>query len=145
MIAFALVVGSAALLWTTSAEVHEVAAKLAAEPPISDADIVVRALMDVTYPPEALIKRVEGAVVLRAHLDDGGGVESVEPISGHELLVRVAVDNLKTWRFAPNTRNQAIVIYDFRIDGSCSGVHSYYRLLKPNLLSVLSCRPMMEG
>lgn len=52
------------------------------------------------YPPLAAQARVEGIVKLSFRLEAGAAEPTnVEVVSGHPLLKRAALENVKTWRF----------------------------------------------
>ena len=49
--------------------------------------------------------RVQGTVVLQAILGKDGRVQDLKVLSGHPLLVRAAMDAVKTWRYQPTLLN----------------------------------------
>jgi len=53
------------------------------------------------YPAEAKRTRIEGAVVLRAALDEAGKVKSVAVVNGNPLLATAAVAAVRQWRYSP--------------------------------------------
>jgi protein TonB len=57
------------------------------------------------YPPLARIARIQGTVVLQAIIGKDGAVQNLKVLSGHPLLVRAAVDAVKTWRYQPTLLN----------------------------------------
>lgn len=57
------------------------------------------------YPPEAKRQRIDGAVLLQINIDKNGNVSEVEPISGHPLLIRAAIDAVKQWKYKPYLLN----------------------------------------
>ena len=57
------------------------------------------------YPPLAVMARVQGTVVLQAILGKDGRVQDLKVLSGHPLLVRAAMDAVKTWRYQPTQLN----------------------------------------
>jgi len=65
------------------------------------------------YTEEARAARVQGVVILRAIIDDGGQVVDVQVIKGLPLgMSEQTVDTVKTWRFDPATRNgQPVPVY----------------------------------
>jgi periplasmic protein TonB len=48
---------------------------------------------------------IAGAVHLRVTIARDGTVRSVQPVSGHPLLVDAAIEAVKTWRYKPTTMN----------------------------------------
>jgi len=84
------------------------------------------ALDDVTYPPEALKRRVGGKVTLAAAVTRGGCIRHIQvvkteatPRDGENLLANAAVRNLSTWRAEPGSRQEALQItYSYVIDDS---------------------------
>jgi protein TonB len=57
--------------------------------------------VDPTYPPEARVQRVEGAVILDALVGEDGNVREVTITSGPPLLARAAAQAVKRWRYQP--------------------------------------------
>jgi len=57
------------------------------------------------YPPLARMARIQGTVVLQAIIGKDGTVQDLKVLSGHPLLVRAAVDAVKTWRYQPTLLN----------------------------------------
>ena len=53
------------------------------------------------YPPLAMMARIQGTVVLQAIIGTDGTVKDLKVLSGHPLLVRAALDAVKTWRYQP--------------------------------------------
>jgi periplasmic protein TonB len=53
------------------------------------------------YPPLAVQIRLEGTVRLRATIDRGGKISSLEAVSGHPLLVEAALEAVRQWRYRP--------------------------------------------
>ena len=51
------------------------------------------------YPAEAKEKHIQGDVLLKMTINTKGDVESLEPISGHPLLVNAAMDAVKQWKY----------------------------------------------
>jgi len=67
--------------------------------------------VEPSYPPQARMARVDGAVSLRATVGTDGKVKEVRVISGHPLLVRAAVDAVRQWRYKPyQLNNQPVVV-----------------------------------
>ena len=57
------------------------------------------------YPPLATMARVQGTVVLQAIIGTDGTIKDLKVLSGHPLLVRAALDAVKTWRYQPTLLN----------------------------------------
>jgi protein TonB len=57
------------------------------------------------YPNLAMIARVQGTVVLQAIIGRDGTVKELKVASGHPLLIKAAVDAVKTWRYQPMLLN----------------------------------------
>jgi protein TonB len=60
--------------------------------------------------------RISGTVRLHAIISKSGGVQQLEVISGHPLLVQAALDAVKQWRYRPTTLNGEPVEVDTTID-----------------------------
>jgi hypothetical protein len=57
--------------------------------------------VEPVYPPIAKAARVQGTVVLEAVIGKDGLVESLQVISGPQLLQQAAIDAVKQWRYQP--------------------------------------------
>lgn len=57
------------------------------------------------YPPDARRLRIEGAVVLRAAIDEAGHVKSVALVNGNPMLANAAIAAVRQWRYAPSELN----------------------------------------
>ncbi len=57
------------------------------------------------YPAPARQVRVQGRVVLRAIISREGGIENLQVLSGHPMLVQAAVDAVRQWRYRPYVLN----------------------------------------
>jgi TonB family protein len=55
------------------------------------------------YPEQALAQKVQGPVVLDAHIGSDGVVKEIKVVSGDSLLVQAAIAAVKQWRFKPQT------------------------------------------
>ena len=53
------------------------------------------------YPQLAVIAHVQGTVVLEAIIGKDGTIQDLQVLRGHPLLVRAALDAVKTWRYQP--------------------------------------------
>ena len=68
------------------------------------------------YPPLARQTRISGTVRLHAIIGKNGGVEQLEVMSGHPLLVQAALDAVRQWRYQPTQLNGEPVEVDTTID-----------------------------
>ena len=59
--------------------------------------------VDVVYPPQALVARVFGTVIVEVSIDENGTVSSARAVSGHPLLQGAAVDAARGWTFKATT------------------------------------------
>jgi|SRR5581483_6130749 len=92
------------------------------------------------YPPLARAARIQGTVVVRVILEDAGTVKEAEPISGAELLIPDCLTNVKKWRFRPNPRKTAVIVYEFRMPGGeCNSVSGLFMFRGPNLATIIGC------
>jgi TonB family protein len=62
-----------------------------------------------SYPPEAERQHVDGTVLLHINIDKNGNVSTVEPVTGHPLLIPVAIGAVKQWKYKPYLLNQTPV------------------------------------
>ncbi len=53
------------------------------------------------YPAAAKQLKMEGVVELKVVIDESGGVERVDIVSGNPVLTRTAAAAVKQWKFAP--------------------------------------------
>jgi TonB family protein len=61
--------------------------------------------VEPVYPADARRLRIEGAVVLRAALDEAGKVKSVAVVNGNPMLANAAMAAVRQWRYAPSELN----------------------------------------
>src|SRR5215470_1409201 len=61
--------------------------------------------VDPKYPAQALLRRIEGAVIVDAVIAKEGRLHDVKAVSGNAYLTQAAVDALKQWRYEPYTLN----------------------------------------
>jgi TonB family protein len=54
-----------------------------------------------SYPDDAKEERIEGTVLLHAVIGEDGSVQSVQPVSGPQLLVGAALTAIREWRYGP--------------------------------------------
>ncbi len=57
------------------------------------------------YPPLARQARVQGTVVLAATISRDGTIQNLTVSSGHQMLVRAAMDAVRQWRYRPYLLN----------------------------------------
>jgi protein TonB len=57
------------------------------------------------YPPLAMMAHIQGTVVLQAIIGKDGTIQDLKVISGHPLLVRAALDAVRTWRYQATLLN----------------------------------------
>jgi protein TonB len=57
------------------------------------------------YPPMAILARVQGTVVLQAIIGRDGTVQDLKVLSGPALLIRAAMEAVRTWRYQPTLLN----------------------------------------
>jgi TonB family protein len=71
------------------------------------------------YPPLAEQARVEGTVKVGITVDETGAVAKATGMSGQPMLLAAALENVKTWRFAPIKGKSSVFVitYEFRIEG----------------------------
>lgn len=85
----------------------------------TDVDNVPRLLKNVppTYPPQAVINRWEGTVMLRLHVAANGSVTNLEVLSssGHHILDVAAIRSVRNWRFVPAKRGGRAVAATVRL------------------------------
>jgi len=61
--------------------------------------------VEPVYPPMARMARVQGAVVLEAVISKTGTMQNLRLISGHPMLVPVAIEAVSQWRYKPYLLN----------------------------------------
>lgn len=59
--------------------------------------------VNAIYPEEAKQLRVQGIVMLEAHINEAGEVWALRPHRGHPLLVPAAIDAVQQWRYSETT------------------------------------------
>ncbi len=57
------------------------------------------------YPPLAKMARIQGTVRLEAVMSRDGTIEDLKVLSGHPLLVKVALEAVSRWRYQPTLLN----------------------------------------
>ncbi|MGA2004753.1 MAG: TonB family protein [Terriglobales bacterium] len=73
--------------------------------PVALSEQAERALLvqsvDATYPPEALVQKLGGSVILQAIIGREGNVEDLKIVRGNFLLAKAAIAAVRQWRFQP--------------------------------------------
>ena len=67
------------------------------------------------YPSVARGVGIQGDVVLHAIIDREGRIAELQVVAGHPLLVRAALDAVRTWRYRPTLLNGEPVEVDTTI------------------------------
>jgi TonB family protein len=112
------------------------------DPAVDDKDTKVVSFEELIYPPLARSARMQGVVVVQVKLDRQGKVTDAVGVSGSELLMLGALENVKKWQFEPNSRKNAIVVYNFKIlEGRCKSDSRLFVLQGANLATVMTCPP----
>jgi TonB family protein len=116
----------------------------AAEPPLDDRIVRLRSFVDLEYPRLARSVAMQGVVVVKATLDDEGNVIDVAGISGALPLLEAVLPNARQWKFEPNARKSAVIVYAFQVDqnGVChDNARSLFRLQHFNYATITACTP----
>jgi len=101
------------------------------------------------YPVLARTAKITGKVEVQVVTDADGKVMSAQVKSGHPLLSRAVLDNVKTWRFAG--ASERTITYEFKIEERKENVFDdYYRYGKiifqpPNSVVVIFPPPIVEN
>jgi Gram-negative bacterial TonB protein C-terminal len=115
------------------------------EPSVSDKDIKIVHFEELNYPTFARAAHIEGVVVVRVILDDRGGVVKALAISGKDPLIPDCIANAKKWKFQPNSRKMAVIVYNFTLPtGSCGSVTSLFMVQGTNLVTITGCPAPVE-
>lgn len=115
------------------------------DPTILDEDTVVLSFRQLRYPAIARTARIQGVVVIRVSLDDGGKVMGARAVSGAEPLVADCLTNAKEWRFRPNSERAAVVVYNFRLtDAISKSGCDHFMLEPPNFVTITTCPVMLK-
>ncbi len=105
----------------------------------------LRKFETLDYPLLAKQARVEGVVVIQAHLDALGNVKSAVPLSGSKYLIPASVANAKKWQFETEQNNSTLLIYEFRFEGVCKRPCSTLFVIRPpNHAVILTGSPLVE-
>ena len=71
--------------------------------------------VDPVYPAEALLQRIQGSVVVEAHIAADGTVRDVQVVSGEPLLAQASSDAVKQWKFKSHSVNGQATEMETRI------------------------------
>lgn len=106
---------------------------------IYDGDIKVVDMQELKYP--SFVAGGQGLVVVRVTLDNQGHVADATALSGPLILIRPSIENVKKWRFEPNSEKAAIIVYEFRVEGYCTfGTWSSQMIFyPPNFAVITAC------
>lgn len=112
---------------------------------ILDKDIRVVDFVPFDYPTLARTALVQGIVVVRAKLDDKGGVVDATAVSGAEILIQTCLQNARKWRFQPNPKKEVVIVYNFRItDAVSKPTCDHFVVEPPNFVTITSCAPQIQ-
>jgi TonB family protein len=86
---------------------------------------VQRLVAMAKYPILARMAFIQGAVELRCSISPGGRAADCKVNSGHPLLCRAAIENIRLWTFRRTTESaeppkDVTVVYTFELTG-CAG------------------------
>jgi TonB family protein len=109
------------------------------EAPIDDKDITIVHFEKLNYPALARQARISGVVVVRVFLDGKGNVVKAVAISGKESLIKDSLTNVEEWKFQPNSRNMAVVVYRFTTDLAACAPDFRFFMLEGNVATVTAC------
>jgi TonB family protein len=116
-------------------------------------------VVSLHYPCLALKSRIQGTVRVQCAIGKDGLCSEVKPISGHPLLLKDALDNLKKWRYSPSAIStqklrSALVQYRFVIGPASKYVYEPDVVVtfdSPNTVTVvappdsrISCRTELD-
>lgn len=77
--------------------------------------------VDATYPPQGLMNRIQGNVILQVLIDKAGHVAKMKAIMGHPLFIQPSMDAVKQWEYQPFLLNgeavevETAVVVKFRM------------------------------
>jgi len=112
---------------------------------VQDEEMTVAHFEDMRYPPLARVARSQGVVVVKVTLDKEGNVVTSTAISGAKYLIPDCLENAKKWRFRPNARNIAVIVYSFRLSqGLCNTLTSQFNFWGPNFASISTCEQPVQ-
>jgi TonB family protein len=106
---------------------------------IRDNETALLRFAELEYPKRASQARIHGIVVVRTKLDDSGNVDSATALSGAELLIPECLDNAKKWRFRPNPKKAAVIVYNFELSPALKPGCSSFVVEPPNFATITTC------
>jgi len=109
----------------------------AEETPIKESDLAYHEYAE--YSRFAVDAGIQGAVQLRV-TTDGYSVTKIDAESGNPFLVRAAIDNLRTWRYANHTPRTFDVTYSYQL---LDGIVEF--LKDPGVVEIDSIPPLVSG
>ena len=113
--------------------------------PLFDEASLIERPEEMEYPLAARLKQVQGVVVIVVEVDQAGKAVRTSALSGPRLLVPGALANAKTWTFHRTSIGRAVIVYDFRIEGSCKlPCRSQFLFRAPNVAVIRTGQPMIE-
>jgi TonB family protein len=100
----------------------------------------------VHYPPLARQTRTSGVVKVRVVVDASGAVSDASPVAGHPLLVQVALDDVRHWKFEPIAGSQVEfeVIYEFLLGNPAETEHLEVFFDAPQRVRIVSSPPPQQ-
>jgi len=95
------------------------------------------------FPPLARQVAIQGKVLAAAIVDRQGNVSSAEAITGHPLFKEVAVANLRTWKFQPNSvaDSRIEVSYEFLFEDTAPSLGEAVSYDLPNRVRIRASPP----
>ena len=57
--------------------------------------------IEPVYPPETQTEHIDGVVVVRVTIDEGGSVSRAESMSGPPALIPRTIEAVKQWKYRP--------------------------------------------
>jgi len=88
------------------------------------------------YPPLARQARINGIVILVAHIGPYGSVSVPKIGPGHPILVQAAEDNLKKWKFQSGESLEIEITYHFKLSEQTSGYETDCAFDLPNSVTI---------
>jgi hypothetical protein len=100
---------------------------------------------ELSYPLAARLTHTVGTVIILVKLGNKGEVLSSTAISGSKNLISDCLANAKRWRFQPNARKTAIIVYRFKIEGLCNlPCKSHFQFEPPNFVTIVTGEPVVD-
>jgi hypothetical protein len=119
---------SGALVWSQENEM------------ITDREVTLLHFADLEYPRLASQALIQGVVVVLAKLNDKGSVVDASALSGAQSLIPTCIENARKWRFMPNRKKEAVIVYSFWVDGTTLEPGcSRFAVEPPNFATITTC------